>query len=197
MAGCSSHVEVVQRLLESGVQLIQLRYKGSSDRTFYEEVVQSVRLSASFHARILVNDRVDIALASGAHGVHLGEDDLPLEKARAILGEDCMIGVSTHSLLQAAEISRKDVDYIAVGPIFETQTKDLKDAPLGLEILAEIRAAVEQPIVAIGGITLEKVSDVMHSGADAVAVISDLLGHHDIPSRVKQYLGSLESLKRE
>jgi thiamine-phosphate pyrophosphorylase len=188
---------VVQRLLESGVKLVQLRYKGSSDRTFYEEAVQSVRLSVTFHARILVNDRADIALASGAHGVHLGEDDLPLEKARAILGDHRLIGVSTHSLSQALEASHKNVDYIAVGPIFETQTKELKDAPLGPGNLAKICSVVSKPIVAIGGITLENVAEVMHSGADAVAVISDLLGHQNIPSRAQQYLNMLKSLPRE
>ncbi len=181
--------------MESGLNLIQLRYKGSSDRRFYEEAVQSVQLSVTFHARILVNDRVDIALASGAHGVHLGKDDFPPEKARAILGDRCLIGVSTHSLSQAVEVSHQNVDYIAVGPIFETQTKELKDAPLGLGMLSEIRKTVSKPIVAIGGITLETVAEVMHSGADSVAVISDLLGHQDVPSRAQQYLDALVSLR--
>lgn len=196
VSGCTSHFEVAKRLMESGVELIQLRYKGTSDTAFYEEAVQSVKLSASFHARIIVNDRVDIALASGAHGIHLGKGDIPAEKARAILGDMSLIGVSTHSLKEAVEAPFKKVDYIAVGPIYSTQTKESENAPVGPETLAEIRKVVRKPIVGIGGITLENVSEVIRSGADSVAVISDLLGSQDVSLRAKQYFDLLKSQKR-
>ena len=194
LSGCASHFEVARRLMENGVKLIQIRYKGASDKAFYEEVVESVQLASTFHARIIVNDRVDIALASGAHGVHLGEGDLPSEKARAILGPQSMIGVSTHSFSKALEASHQDVDYIAIGPIFETKTKGVRNPPLGPQTISEIRKQTRKPIVAIGGITLEKLPEVIGSGADAVAVISDLLGQNDIDPRVQQYLRFLESL---
>lgn len=196
ISGCTSHFEAAKRLMESGVELVQLRSKGSSDAAFYEEAVRSVRLSVSFHARVIVNDRVDIALASGAHGVHLGQDDLPPEKARTILGNMSLIGVSTHSLEEAMEASRKRVDYIAVGPIYSTQTKESKNVPVGSETLAEIRKVIRKPIVGIGGINLENASEVMRSGADTVAVISDLLGAQDISLRAQQYFDLLRSLRR-
>ncbi len=194
ISGCCSHFEVAKRLMENGVKLIQIRYKGSSDRTFYEEAVHAVRLASSFDARIIVNDRVDIAHVSGAHGVHLGEEDFPPKAARAILGHRSIIGVSTHSSSKALETLDQDIDYIAMGPIYDTKTKELKHLPLGPQAISKIRAFVQKPIVAIGGISMDRIPEVIKSGADSIAVISDLLGSDDMDLRIKQYLNLLESL---
>ena len=135
----------------------------------------------------VVNDRVDIALACGADGVHLGQEDLPLAAARRIMGNK-LIGISTHSLEQAKEAERGGADYIGFGPIFGSVTKETGYSPRGLTMLQEIRSAVRLPIVAIGGITEANVTKVWQVGADAAAMISDLIATKDIVEKVRRVL---------
>lgn len=170
-----SHAEQVARLSEGGARLIQLREKYLSPREFYDQAVEAMRVARSRGVKIIINDRIDVAMAVNADGVHLGQDDFPPPAARRLLGDSAIIGLSTHNVEQAVEATRMDVDYIAVGPIFGTSTKDNPDPVVGLTGLEWIRQAVKNPIVAIGGITSENAPQVIKAGADAVAVISALL----------------------
>lgn len=171
-----SHAEQVARLSAGGATLIQLREKHLSPREFYSAAKDAIEAARERKVRLIINDRVDIALALGADGVHLGQDDLPPVAARELLGERAIIGISTHTLEQASDAARLPVDYIAIGPIFNTSSKANPDAVVGLDGLRRVRRATQAlPLVAIGGITLETAPLVLAAGADAVAVISLLL----------------------
>ena len=169
-----SHAEQVKQLARGGANFIQLRDKTSSPREFYEAVVTAVATARDLGVRIIINDRVDIALACEADGVHLGQDDLSPAVARKLLGDKAIIGFSTHSIDQAEAAAKLPVDYIAIGPIFPTSTKQNADPAVGLEGLKKVRNAIGSiPLVAIGGITRENISEVLKS-ADSAAVISAL-----------------------
>jgi thiamine-phosphate pyrophosphorylase len=187
-----SHAEQVKRLCAGGATLVQLREKQMSPREFYEEAKRALLVARSYGARVIINDRADLALALGADGVHLGQDDLPPAAARALLGKDAIIGFSTHTLEQAKAASILPVDYVALGPIFETKSKANPDAVVGLEGLRLVREVIgEVPLVAIGGIDLPQVEKVLAAGADSVAVISLLLANPDeIESRTRAILSS-------
>jgi thiamine-phosphate pyrophosphorylase len=178
---------VVRQLLKGGVKMIQLRAKATSSRDFLELAQITRELTTPFGCKLIVNDRVDIALASAADGVHLGQEDLPLQIGRNLLG-DKIIGISTHNVDQAKEAEENGADYIGFGPMFGTGTKDTGYSARGLEMLAELRAVVALPIVAIGGITETTVQDVWHAGADAAAMISDILKAEEITAKVSAIL---------
>jgi thiamine-phosphate pyrophosphorylase len=178
---------VLRELLEGGIKLLQLRAKAMTAGDFLQLASVTRRLTRSYGCRLIVNDRVDIALACEADGVHLGQEDLPLHAARKLMG-DKMIGVSTHELEQAREAERDGADYIGFGPMFGTTTKATGYSARGLEMLRRVRAAVKIPIVAIGGITEANVAEVWQAGADSAAIISDLLGVADVPDKVKRIL---------
>lgn len=170
-----SHGEQVSHLGKQGVRLIQLREKLLSPLEFYREAARAMRVAREQGVLIIVNDRIDIAIALKADGVHLGQDDLPPEAARRLLGRNAIIGFSTHNLEQAQLATNMPVDYIALGPIFATSTKQAAEAPVGLAGLQRVRQVVgKTPLVAIGGITSENSQQVFDAGADAVAVISDV-----------------------
>ena len=171
-----THAEQVYRLAQGGASLIQLREKRAAGREFYESAKSAVRAAHERGIRLIINDRADIAAAVGADGVHLGQDDLPVTAAREFLGPQSIIGVSTHNLSQAMEARALPIDYLAVGPIFSTSTKDDTESELGLDGLSDIRRRIgEFPLVAIGGIALDRATDVLRAGADSVAIISALL----------------------
>jgi thiamine-phosphate pyrophosphorylase len=172
-----SHAEQVDRLSRGGARLIQLREKHAGARDFFLESAAALRVARERHALLIINDRVDIALASGADGVHLGQDDLPPEAARKLLGERAVIGFSTHTYEQALAASRLPIDYLAIGPIFPTFSKENPDPVVGLEELRRIRAALPPslPLVAIGGITLENAAETLAAGADSLALIGALV----------------------
>lgn len=175
-----SHLEQVRRLIAGGARLIQLREKHSPAGEFYDAAVACIEYARAYDVRIIINDRVDIALAAHADGVHLGQDDLPPNEARRLMGEDALIGFSTHTVEQAQAEVAHAVDYIAIGPIFGTTTKTNPDPVVGLDGLAAVRNAVgDFPLVAIGGITRANARRVLDAGADGVAVISDLLSEPD------------------
>jgi thiamine-phosphate pyrophosphorylase len=182
---------VARELLSAGVQLIQIRDKQASSRQLYETCAELKELLRGSGCSLIVNDRADVARATDADGVHLGQDDLPVEMARRILAPDRLIGCSTHSVGQVVEADRSTADYIAFGPIFPTASKENPDPVVGLEGLREARRVTRKPLVAIGGITQHNAREVLAAGADSVAVIGDLLNGPDIRGRAREILGVL------
>ena len=180
-----SHAEQVELLANGGATIIQLREKRATPREFYEAAIEAMLVARRLGIQLIINDRVDIAVAVKADGVHLGQQDLPPDRARKLLGESRIIGYSTHSLEQALAAISTPVDYIAIGPIFQTQTKDRPDPVVGLEVVGEIKRHSAKPVVAIGGIKLETASSVLAAGADSVAVISDLISSENITARTR------------
>jgi thiamine-phosphate pyrophosphorylase len=187
-----SHAEQVERLAAGGASLVQLREKRASPHEFYQAALGAMLVARRLGIQIIINDRVDIAIAAGADGVHLGQDDLPPERARFLLGETRLIGFSTHTLEQALEADSAPVDYVAIGPVFQTSSKERPDAVVGLETVAEVRRRIAKPLVAIGGVTLASASAVIEAGAGSVAVISDLLSAVDIAKRTSDFIELLE-----
>ncbi|MBA3515362.1 MAG: thiamine phosphate synthase [Pyrinomonadaceae bacterium] len=185
-----SHAEQVVRLSDGGASLIQLREKNLTPREFFKQAEEASNIARQRGVRIVINDRVDIALALEADGVHLGQEDLPPEAARRLLGDSAIIGVSTHNLEQALRAIRLPVNYLAIGPIFTTSSKSNSEPVLGLDGLRLVRDAIgDFPLVAIGGISHENAPKVWESGADAVAVISALLENpHEVVNRTKALL---------
>ena len=185
--------QLAHALFDGGVQLLQVRNKEASARRLFDQVEEIIKMAPA-DACVIVNDRVDIALTAGAAGVHLGQNDLPAAAARYILGNDSIVGFSTHNLPQALEADNLPVDYLAVGPIFATSTKPNADPVVGLEGLTSICKVVQKPVVAIGGIQLENVREVFDAGAHSVAVIRGLLSASDVEARVLQWIQIMRSL---
>ncbi len=183
-----SHRRLARCFLEAGVRLFQVREKALADRVLLEELAEIRRLCRGRGARFVVNDRLDLALAGGADGVHLGQDDLPAAAARRWLGPDAIIGLSTHDPDQFQAALEAPIDYVALGPIFPTSTKPDAHPAVGLETLARLSASSPLPVVAIGGITLETAPQVWRCGAASVAVVSDVTGRADPAGRLQQYL---------
>jgi thiamine-phosphate pyrophosphorylase len=184
----TSELVLAETLARSGVELIQYRNKTVPSRQFFEISRQLAVALAPRGVRFIVNDRPDIALLAGAGGVHVGQDDLGVEEARAICGSQKWIGISTHSLEQVVAADRTSADYIAVGPIFPTTTKENPDAVVGTELLRQARQITKKPLVAIGGITLERAAEVYRAGADSLAVIRDLICAASPGDRAHSYL---------
>ncbi|HEX2260155.1 MAG TPA: thiamine phosphate synthase [Candidatus Binatia bacterium] len=180
-------------LLKGGIKLFQLRAKVMSPRDFLQLACATRGLTHSSPCKLIVNDRVDIALACGADGVHLGQEDLPPHAARKLMG-DRIIGISTHDVEQAKEAEASGADYIGFGPMFGTPTKETGYSARGLEMLRRVREVVTIPIVAIGGITEANVAKVWQAGADAAAIISDLLGADDVADKVKRIISLHQAL---
>ncbi|MBX3292992.1 MAG: thiamine phosphate synthase [Acidobacteria bacterium] len=185
------HAELIRQLARGGASLIQVREKGLPSGEFLAMARDAVAAGRESDVKIIINDRVDIAMMSGAAGVHLGQNDLPPEAAREILGDAAIIGYSTHSVEQAAAAAKMPIDYIAIGPIYPTDTKEDTEPVIGIEGIAAVRAAIGSiPLVAIGGISNSRISGVLAAGADSVAMISALYGDNsDIPSRLSSLIG--------
>ncbi len=187
-----SHAEQVQELASGGATFIQLREKQKSANEFYVEAQAAVHVAHQLGVKLIINDRVDIAMAVGADGVHLGQDDMPVVVARRLLGPDSIIGLSTHNASQALATIGLPIDYLAIGPVFATNSKADAADVLGLSGLAEVRGIVQTlPLVAIGGINDSNASAVLETGADSIAVISCLL--HD-PAQIKETTQKLLNL---
>ena len=187
-----SHADQVQLLSLGGATLVQLRDKQMAPRQLYEHARAAVAVAAMTEVQLIINDRVDVALAAGAHGVHLGQDDMPPEAARRLLGDEAVIGYSTHTIEQAKGALTLPVDYIAIGPIFETATKTDTSQTLGLDGLRAVREAVGNfPLVAIGGISHANAREVIEAGADSVAVISAVVSEPDITKATRTLIHSL------
>jgi thiamine-phosphate pyrophosphorylase len=179
---------LAEALADAGVTLIQIRDKHASARTIFEASQRLVAQLTPRGVRIILNDRPDIAAMIGAAGVHVGQDDLPVEEARNVVGNACWVGVSTHNLEQLQLADRSSADYIAVGPIFPTATKDNPDPVVGLDFLRAARQITRKPLVAIGGITIQSAEALYRAGADSLAVVKDLLEAPDPAQRAREYL---------
>lgn len=173
-----SHADQIREFAAGGARFAQIREKQLAPRAFFEGAEVALGVARKAGLRIIINDRVDFALALRADGVHLGRDDLPPARAREILGREAIIGYSTHSLEQAVEALKHPIDYIAIGPIFATRSKSDHAPIIGLEGLRAARAAIGRfPLVAIGGIDRGNLQAVFDAGADTAAIIGDLLRH--------------------
>jgi thiamine-phosphate pyrophosphorylase len=182
--------------LAGGARFIQIRAKQAPGAAFLAMCQAIVERARPAGAMVIVNDRADISRLAGADGVHLGQEDLEPAAARQILGGSAVIGLSTHSIDEVRAACRMPVDYIAIGPLFETTTKTTGYDAVGTELVSRARAVlveagVEAPIVAIGGMTIERAPSVIRAGADSVAVISDLLATGHPEARVREYLRAL------
>jgi thiamine-phosphate pyrophosphorylase len=183
--------DCAQELADAGVRLLQYRNKMASSRELLDSSRDLASLLALHGVTFVVNDRPDVAVLAGASGVHVGQDDLEVEQARALVGKEHCVGVSTHNIEQFRKAAATSADYIAVGPVFATASKVNPDPVIGTELIRRVRTLTSKPIVAIGGITLQTAASVLEAGADCVAVISDILRAPDLGKRARQYLGLL------
>jgi thiamine-phosphate pyrophosphorylase len=177
--------------------MIQLRDKTAGPRQLLAEARQIAQLCRSRGVCFIVNDRLDLALAADADGIHLGQDDLSPEAARALLGTGKILGVSTHSLEQAFEAAEQGADYLGIGPVFATATKATGHEPVGCDTIRQLRARIDLPIIAIGGITLSNVGEVIRAGATGVATISAIVGTDDITATTRAFLAAIQQAEFE
>jgi thiamine-phosphate pyrophosphorylase len=190
-------VECAKTLVDAGVRLIQYRNKSASARQLFESSRELAKILHPAGVRFIVNDRADVAALADAGGVHVGQDDLGVEQAREIVGAQKWVGVSTHNLEQLKRAAESSAEYLAVGPIFSTSSKTSPDPVVGVEFVRKARSLTEKPIVAIGGITLERAAQVLQAGADSVAVISDIWRSDNPGRRAREYVELLEKQRPE
>ena len=191
-----SFEENIEKLISGGATVIQLREKNLSPPSFLGAALRIRKLILS-PILFIVNDRIDIAMACRADGVHLGQEDFPVPSARRVMGEEMIIGVSTHSLEEARRAEREGADYVAIGPVFPTSTKLDSHPPVGVGIIPEIKKELSIPVVAIGGITPENVEEVLKMGADGIAVISAIFGHEDVNVATRRLSQKIRSFKKK
>jgi thiamine-phosphate pyrophosphorylase len=187
--------EIARQLLTAGVRLLQYRAKNVAAREVLETSRELAELARKEGTSFVVNDRPDLAYLAGADGVHVGQDDLSVEQARGIVGQDRWVGVSTHNPEQFERAAASSADYIAIGPVFATASKANPAPVVGMELLRRLRPLTDKPIVAIGGIALERAAEVIEAGADSVAVMSAIVGAPDPGEQAKQFLQRLEAAK--
>ena len=168
--------------------MIQFRDTRAGSRQLLPQAREMAQLCLDSGVRLIVNDRLDLALAVDADGVHLGQDDLPPKAARALLGAGKILGVSTHSLDQAVRAAEDGADYLGIGPIFTTATKPTGYKPVGCEMIRQLRQRIDLPLLAIGGITLDNVGEVIRAGATGAAVISAIIGSDDMARATEAFL---------
>lgn len=186
-----TNVEVVRAMLAGGIRVIQYREKMKNARQMYEECLAIRHMTKEKGALFLVNDHIDLAIAVDADGVHIGQNDLPPTVVRKLIGEDKVLGLSTHNPTEAREAEALGcVDYIGVGPIFTTTTKADAQQAIGYDNLTAVRQAVSLPIVAIGGIKEAFVAETIEHGASMVAIISDLVGADDITEKARRLIAA-------
>lgn len=183
-----SHLDIAAAMLRGGARFLQLRVKDRGTSNFVDIARAVKQVADSMNATLIVNDRADIAKLIDAGGVHLGQEDLSPSAARALLGDGKIIGLSTHTLEQAEAAHHEPVDYIGFGPIFATQSKSRPDPVQGLDALRSVRQRVGLPIVAIGGITAASMPSVLDAGADAVAMIGEIVNAASVELRVRELL---------
>jgi thiamine-phosphate pyrophosphorylase len=183
----ASLLSLAQKLADAGVQLIQLRAKHITARQF-QESANALIAAAHNNVKIIINDRPDVAAITNAAGVHVGQEDLPVTGARKICPAPQWVGISTHNLEQLRAANDTAADYIAVGPIYPTTTKENPAPVVGLELIRAARKLTRKPLVAIGGITINSAAEVFQAGADSVAVVGDLRNAPDPAQRAREYL---------
>ncbi|MDW7675936.1 MAG: thiamine phosphate synthase [Bacillota bacterium] len=180
-----SNIEVVKEMIAAGIKIIQYREKDKLKLYKYEECLAIRELTKKAGVTFIVNDDVDIALAVRADGVHIGQEDIPIEKVRQIVGDEIIIGLSTHSPAQAQDAVKRGADYIGVGPIYRTYTKKDVCDPVGLEYLEYVVKNINLPFVAIGGIKEHNLQEVTGKGATCIALVTEIVGAEDIQGKIK------------
>lgn len=178
------NIEVVSQMIEAGIRVIQYREKNKKMGEQYRECLEIRKITRAAGVTFIVNDHIDLALSVGADGVHVGQDDLPPDCVRELVGEDMIIGLSTHSPAQAQAALKAEVDYIGVGPIFATQTKKDVCDPVGLEYLDYVVKNIDLPFVAIGGIKEHNIAEVARRGARCIAMVTEIVGAEDIGVKI-------------
>jgi thiamine-phosphate pyrophosphorylase len=188
LSGKTAHWAIVRELVRGGATLIEIRDKETPLGDLLDDLRHCVEVAARHEARIIINDRCDLALLSGAAGVHLGQEDLPPAAARRVLGRGPILGFSTHNQTQVRESNRLPIQYIGFGPVFATASKPNHDPVVGLKKLKRMCRLAEHPVVAIGGIGLEQLRPVFEAGADSAAILSAIMNHENIARRMEQLL---------
>lgn len=186
-----SEIEVVKRALSGGVDMVQYREKELPDDEFKQTATELLKVTRRKDIALIINDRVEIAAEIDADGVHVGQEDLDCEKAREMLGGDKIIGVSASNVEQATKAIEAGADYLGLGPIYQTDTKEI-DYPRGINLIKEVRAQSPIPIFVIGGINLENVGAVLSAGASGVAVISAIVSADQIASTCRQFVAEIQ-----
>jgi len=181
-------IKAAKQAILGGVTLLQLREKNISSREFFALAVELKQLAHSYNVPLIINDRLDIALAADADGLHIGQDDLPLIEARRILGANKILGYSVSNLTEAAYGQQNGADYLGAGAVFATGSKADVGEPIGLNMLREIKRSVNIPVVGIGGIGTDNASLVRETGVDGISIISAILGKEDIEGAAKNLL---------
>jgi len=181
-----SNIEVVQEMIAAGAQIIQYREKDKKMRAKYKECSTIRKMTKEAGVTFIVNDDIDLAMIVQADGVHIGQDDLPIEKVRELVGDKMIIGISTHCPAEAQQAVSAGADYIGVGPMFKTATKKDVCDPVGFEYLEYVAKNISIPFVAIGGIKLGNISEVVKRGTQCLAIISEITMAHDISARIKE-----------
>lgn len=185
--------EVVKQLVKSGVQMIQYRDKYSDDGDFLNEALKLQKILKNKGVAFIVNDRVDIAIYSDADGVHVGQSDLPVPVARKLLGKNKIIGTSAENINQAKMAQKEGADYVGLGPIFYTTTKEKIPQPVGLDLIKQAKKELKIPFFPIGGINLDNLGSVINAGAKRVAVASAIVCSPDISNTAQQFLSRLKT----
>jgi thiamine-phosphate pyrophosphorylase len=180
------NVTIVGQMIQAGIRMIQYREKEKKARAMYEECLKIRKLTHSAGVTFIVNDHVDLAMAVDADGVHIGQGDLPPEAVRKLIGPDKILGLSTHAPAEARQALQSGVvDYIGVGPVFATKTKKDVSAPVGLDYLDYVVHNIDLPCVAIGGIKIDNIREVVNHGVKTIAMVTEIVGAEDIVSRVR------------
>lgn len=186
-------LQAVEEAIQGGVTMVQLREKNLSSRDFYQLALQVKQTTDRFQIPLIINDRLDIMLAVDADGLHVGEEDLPLPIARRLIGPGKILGYSAGNPREAERGQQEGADYLGAGAVFPTGSKADAGNPIGVEKLREIKAAVNIPVVAIGGIGTANAAEVMKAGVDGIAVISAILGHKNICQASKELKGIIKN----
>jgi len=180
-------IQSVEAAIKGGTTIVQLREKNCSSLDFYELALKVKEVTSKYNVPLIINDRLDIALAIEADGLHIGQEDLPLTVARKIVGKDKIIGVSATTLEEALLAQKQGADYVGIGSVYPTNTK-LDAKPVSLEELLVIREAISIPIVGIGGINEDNVTDLMKTKIDGVAIVTAILGKEDIKAAAENFI---------
>ena len=184
----------VKNAVDAGCKIVQYREKNKTTNEMIKEA-KKIKEICKKKALLIIDDRIDVALAVGADGVHIGQDDISIETARMLLGKEKIIGLTVHNLKESIDAEKKGVDYIGLAPIFATETKQDSGAPCGPDLITEIRKKVNLPIIAVGGIKKENVNEVISKGADGVVAVSAVLDSNDIFSEVSKFIKIIKEVK--
>jgi len=186
-----SNEEVVREAIAGGAEIIQLREKEWSKDKLKEEAIKLLKICKENNVLFIVNDYVDVALEIEANGVHLGQSDIPISEARKICGDELIIGLSTHSVEQAVNANKEDVDYVTIGPIYKTRAKDYT---VGTKIIKELINKINKPLIAIGGINKNNIDEVLSQGIKSIAVISAVVSAENVKETTKELVGKIKKI---